>query len=62
MNPITISADVVTGCDIDVQKTARQILNRSNAHRTVPKQECMVQMADLPLMICTETIAPRTLK
>lgn len=38
----------------DVVKVARQILNRGNAHRTIPKQECMVELAELPLVICTE--------
>lgn len=44
----------MTGSDLDVVKVARQILNRGNAHRTIPKQECMVELADLPLVICTE--------
>lgn len=38
----------------DVIKIARQILNRGNAHRTIPKQECMVELAELPLILCSE--------
>ena len=38
----------------DVVKIARQILNRGNAHRTIPKQECMVELAELPLTLCSE--------
>ena len=45
----------MTGCQADVSKIARQILNRSIAHRTIPKQECMVELAQLPLVICTES-------
>lgn len=48
------STDILTGNIIDVEKIARQILNRGNAHRTVPKQECMVEDGDLPLVISTE--------
>jgi hypothetical protein len=45
----------MTGCSKDVTRLARQILNRSIAHRTIPKQECMVELADLPLVICSES-------
>lgn len=45
----------MSGSQHDVIKVARQILNRGNAHRTVPKQECMVELAELPLVLCSET-------
>lgn len=35
-------------------KVSRQILNRGSAHRIVPKQECMVELAELPLVMCSE--------
>ena len=38
----------------DVVKISRQILNRGTAHRTISKQECMVETSDLPLVLCTE--------
>lgn len=44
----------MSGTEHDVIKLARQILNRGNAHRTIPKQECMVELAELPLIICSE--------
>ena len=49
------SSEVMTGTSADVTKVARQILNRSIAHRTIPKQECMVELANLPLVLCSET-------
>lgn len=49
------SADVSTGNEHDVMKVARQILNRGSAHRTVSKQECMVELTELPLVLCSET-------
>ena len=40
----------------DVIKVARQSLNRSNASRIISKQECMVELTNLPLTICSEQI------
>ena len=40
----------------DVIKVARQSLNRCNASRVISKQECMVELTGLPLVICSETI------
>lgn len=48
------SSDVMTGNRTDVIRSARQILNRSTAHHTIPKQECMVELAELPLVLCSE--------
>ena len=50
------SSEVMTGNKEDVIKISRQILNRSTAQRTIPKQECMVELADLPLVLCSEQI------
>jgi hypothetical protein len=33
-----------------------KLLNRSIINRTIPKQECMVELGRLPLVDCTETI------
>ena len=52
--PSLFSAEVITGSQLDVVKIARQILNRGSAHRTVSKQECMVELTDLPLVLCSE--------
>lgn len=48
------SSEGLSGDQDDVIKISRQILNRGVAHRTVPKQECMVELAELPLVLCTE--------
>ena len=52
------SSAVMTGDTTDVVRISRQILNRSIAHRTIPKQECMVELAGLPLTLCSEHIEP----
>ena len=46
----------MTGTSSDVVRVTRQILNRAVSHRTIPKQECMVELAGLPLVLCTEVI------
>ena len=38
------SADEVSGNEYDVKRITRQLLNRAVAHRTIPKQECMVEV------------------
>ena len=40
----------------DVIKVARQSLNRCNASRVISKQECMVELTSLPLVLCSEQI------
>ena len=52
---LSVSAEVTTGSQQDVVKVARQILNRGSAHRTVSKQECVVELTELPLVLCSET-------
>jgi len=56
--PITYieRSENVRGDINDVIKVARQSLNRCNASRVISKQECMVELTSLPLVICSETI------
>lgn len=41
---------------MDIQRIAKQILNKSTSNRVVSKQECMVMLVDLDLVLCSETI------
>ena len=52
----TERSENVRGYVNDVIKVARQSLNRSNASRVISKQECMVELTNLPLTICSEQI------
>lgn len=54
--PLPFSSENVKGDINDVIKVARQSLNRSNASRIISKQECMVELANLPLVLCSEDI------
>ena len=49
------SAETMTGTTADVIRVSRQMLNRSIASRTIPKQECMVELAELPLVLSSDT-------
>ena len=49
------SAEAMSGNQEDVMRIARQLLNRSIASRTISKQECMVELLGLPLVLCTES-------
>ena len=40
----------------DVITIARKLLNRSVVSRLIPKQECMVELDKLPLVLSTESI------
>ena len=40
----------------DVVRVARKILNSSHSSRMISKQECMVELAGLPLVFCSELI------
>jgi hypothetical protein len=46
----------VRGDDHDVIRVARQSMNRANASRVISKQECMVELTSLPLVISSEDI------
>ena len=52
----TSSAEEVSGNIDDVITLARKLLNRAVVSRLVPKQECMVELDKLPLILCSETI------
>ena len=54
--PHCCSAEDVSGTIDDVIRIARKLLNRSVVSRLIPKQECMVELDKLPLVLCTETI------
>lgn len=56
-----VSCDDVSGNIYDVKRVTRQLLNRAVAHRTVPKQESMVELGQLQLVECTEKIEPISL-
>lgn len=49
-------AEEQTGNEMDVQRIAKQILNKSTSNRVVSKQECMTMLVDLDLVLCSETI------
>lgn len=49
----TSSAEEVSGNIDDVITLARKLLNRAVVSRLVPKQECMVELDKLPLILCT---------
>ena len=50
------SSDDVSGNIYDVKRVTRQLLNRTVAHRIIPKQESMVELGQMPLVECTEKI------
>lgn len=54
-NPQTnFSADVMAGTSADVVRITRQILNRSSANRTIPKQEVSAELGEMPLVLSSE--------
>ena len=56
-----LSSDDISGNIYDVKRVTRQLLNRAVAHRTIPKQESMVELGQLQLVECTEKIEPVSL-
>ena len=52
---LVLVAKEKTSCPKDVKRLARQILDRSLGEKLISKQECMVQLADLKLFICSES-------
>ena len=44
----------MAGTSADVVRIARQILNRSSANRTIPKQEMCAEVGEMPLVLSTE--------
>lgn len=53
---VFLSSETLTGDARDVQRVVRQILNKSTGNRLIPKQECMVLLAGLDLVKCSDTI------
>jgi len=53
---LNLRSENVRGDINDVIRVARQGLNRSNASRIISKQECMVELTGLPLVLCSEDI------
>ena len=47
----TTSAEETSGTIDDVITVARKVLNRAVVNRLIPKQECMVQLDKLPLVL-----------
>ena len=50
------SAREETGLQCDVMKLTRQFLNKAVAERAIPKPECMVELANLDLVLCSDII------
>ena len=55
------SSSEVSGTIDDVISITRKLLNRTVVNRTIPKQECMVELDKLPLVLCTDSIEPISL-
>ena len=53
---IFLSAETLSGDKRDIQRTCRQILNKTAGQRLISKQECMVLLGELDLVTCSETI------
>ena len=53
---LTFSAREETGLQCDVVKLTRQFLNKAVADRAIPKPECMVELANLDLVLCLDII------
>lgn len=51
-----LSQEECFGTQRDVVSIARSILHKATGSRCIPKQECMVELCSLPLVICTEII------
>ena len=45
-----------TGSQLDVIRLSRHLLNRAASNRTISKQECMVLLSGLDLVMCSESI------
>lgn len=46
----------LTGCQRDVQRVCRQVLNKAASSRLISKQEATVMLANLPFTYSTETV------
>ena len=53
---LIMAAKSKTETSDDVKRVARQILNHSIGEKLISKQECMVQLLELDLYVCSESI------
>ena len=58
---IILNAHEIHGDDTDVRRVARQILNHTIGEKMISKQEAMVQIGQLDLYNCSETIETHSL-
>ena len=58
MRDLVMNTEDMSGNRSGVFQIARKLLNRAMVSRTIPKQEAMVLLGDLPLTSCSEMIEP----
>ena len=49
-------SEEITGNKFEMTRLVRHILNRTTTQRTISKQECMVLLSQIPLVMCSELI------
>jgi len=49
-----MNSEEFTGDSRDIERVCKQIMNKTASQRIISKQECMVLLADMPLIECTE--------
>ena len=50
------SAEEFSGDKSDIARVAKKVMNKTASKRIISRQECMLLLADLPLVQCSETI------
>src|SRR5688572_12022804 len=55
MKALILGSQDVTGSTNDVKRVARKLLNKTTKDKVISKQECMCQLAKLPLYLCSES-------
>ena len=53
---LVMHSSELTGCQQDVYRICRQVLNKAASSRLISKQEATVMLAGLPFTYCTETV------
>jgi hypothetical protein len=51
-----LHAEELSGDKGDVVRVCKKVMNEASKKRMISKQECMVLLADLDLVLCTETV------
>jgi hypothetical protein len=51
-----LASESFTGDDNHIKGVAKQALNKTSAQHLISRQECMVLLGDLDLVLCSETI------